>query len=216
MKKINSNYKQYYLLAFIILLGFLVRLFFQVGHIFSDDAYYSYLSYTLINGDFAKDYLGYPVFPLRIAFIGLTSLSMKIFGTNEFATIIFPLVFSLANILLVYKFTRLFTGSERTALYAAFLIAFFPTDVIFASVNFPDLINIFFINLGIYFLLNPTYQQKNSSRFYRWVVTFPFDAVQRNYLLCSNSFDHSANIFSLQKKTIKFSVRSLGLLFISR
>jgi 4-amino-4-deoxy-L-arabinose transferase-like glycosyltransferase len=160
MKKINSNYKQYYLLTFIILLGFLARWFFQVGHIFSDDAYYSNLSYTLLNGDFAKDYLGYPVFPLRAAFIGLTSVSMMIFGTNEFATIIFPFVFSLANILLVYKFTRLFTGSEKTALYAALLTTFFPTDVIFAFINFPDLINIFFINLGIYFLLKSYYQQK--------------------------------------------------------
>jgi len=147
-------------MAFIVLLGLLVRLYFQVGHILSDDAYYTYLSYTLLNGHFATDYLGYPVFPLRIVFIGLTSFSMMIFETNEFATIIFPLVFSLANILLAYKFTRLFTGNEKTALYAALLTTFFPTDVTFASINFPDLINIFFINLGIYYLLKSYYQQK--------------------------------------------------------
>ncbi len=97
MKKINSNYKQYYLLAFIILVGFLVRLFFQVGHIFSDDAYYSNLSYALSNGDFAKDFLGYPVFPLRVAFIGLTTVSMRIFGANEFAMVIFPFAVFIAK-----------------------------------------------------------------------------------------------------------------------
>lgn len=160
MKEINSTYKQFYLLAIIILLGLLVRLYFHVGHIFSDDAYYSYLSYTLLNSDFAKDYLGYPVFPLRIVFIGLTSLSMKIFGTNEFATVFFPFAFSLLSILLTYKLTRLITNSERTAISACILMTFFPTDVIFASINFPDLINVFFINLGVYFLLKSYFQKK--------------------------------------------------------
>jgi hypothetical protein len=95
LSKISSNKKQYLVLASILLIGLLARLYFQVGHIFSDDAYYSFLSYSLSNGDFANDYLGYPVFPLRFGFIGLTSFSMMIFGTNEFATIIFPLVFHL-------------------------------------------------------------------------------------------------------------------------
>ena len=160
MKRINLNDRQYLLLAFIVVIGLLLRLYFQIGHIFSDDAYYTYLSYSLLNGDFAKDYLGYPVFPLRIIFIGLTSFSMNIFGTNEFATFIFPFVFSLLNIILTYKITQLLTTNERISLFAAFLVAFFPTDVVFASIGFPDLINVFFINLGIYFLLKSHYQQK--------------------------------------------------------
>ena len=160
MKKNNSEYKQYYLFAFIILLGFLVRLFFQVGHIFSDDAYYSNLSYTLLNGDFGKDYLGYPVFPLRAAFIGLTSISMMIFGTNQFATVFFPFAFSLLNILLAYNLTRLFTDNNKISITSAFLTAFFPTDIIFATIGFPDLINVFLINLGIFFLLKSYFQKK--------------------------------------------------------
>jgi hypothetical protein len=160
MKKNNSDYKQYYLLAFIILLGFLVRLFFQVGHIFSDDAYYSNLSYTLLNGDFGIDYLGYPVFPLRTAFIGLTSFSMMIFGSNQFATVFFPFAFSLLNILLAYNITRLFTDNNKISITAAFLTAFFPTDIIFATIGFPDLINLFLINLGVFFLLKSYFQKK--------------------------------------------------------
>jgi 4-amino-4-deoxy-L-arabinose transferase-like glycosyltransferase len=157
----NSNFKQYFHLALVILVAILLRLYFQSGHIFSDDAYYSFLSFTFLNGDFANEYLGYPVFPLRMAFISLTAFSMKVFGINEFATLFFPFLFSLLNILLVYKTAQLFTGNNRIAIYAALLIAFFPTDVIFATIGFPDLINIFFINAGIYFLLKSHYQKKN-------------------------------------------------------
>ncbi len=86
----SSNFKQYFHLVLVIIVAILLRLYFQIGHIFSDDAYYSYLSFTMQNGEFAKDYLGYPVFPLRIAFTGLTAFSMNIFGTNESATLILP------------------------------------------------------------------------------------------------------------------------------
>jgi hypothetical protein len=137
-----------------------VRFYFRIGHIFSDDAYYSYLSVTLLNGDFNNDYLGYPVFPLRIAFLGLTSISMMIFGTNEFATVIFSFMFSLVNILLTYKFAQLITNNEKVSFISTLLITFFPTDIIFATVGFPDLINVFFINLGIYFLLKSFQQNK--------------------------------------------------------
>jgi 4-amino-4-deoxy-L-arabinose transferase-like glycosyltransferase len=160
MQKISLVQKQFFILAFVILAGLLVRLFFQVGHIFSDDAYYTYLSYTLLNGEFAKDFLGYPVFPLRIAFISLISFSMIIFGTNEFAVIIFPFLFSIISILLVYKIAIIFTDNANISLTATFLAALFPTDIIFATIGFPDLINVFFINLGTYFLLK-SYHNRN-------------------------------------------------------
>ncbi|MCW8811015.1 MAG: glycosyltransferase family 39 protein [Ignavibacteriaceae bacterium] len=156
----STRNNRYLLFILIIISGIIVRIYFQVGHIFSDDAYYSYLSYSLLKGEFAKEYLGYPVFSLRVAFLGLTSVSMKIFGTNEASTLLFPFIFSVINILLTYKIARLFTENDKVALFAAFLIAFFPTDVIFSTIGFPDLINVFFINLGIYFLLKSYMQKK--------------------------------------------------------
>lgn len=163
---INSKLNKHILLFIsIFLIAVFIRIYFFVGHIFSDDAYYSYLSYTLLNGNLANDYLGYPVFPLRITFIGLTSISMMIFGTNELATIVFPFLFSILNILLAYKTALLFTKNENTSLIAAFLAVLFPTDVIFASLGFPDLINVFFINLGIFFLLKSYYTKNRTSAF---------------------------------------------------
>ena len=160
MSENQSTFKRYILLAAVIIIGIILRFYFHTGHIFSDDAYYSYLSYSFLNNNFINDYLGYPVFPLRIGFIVLTAFSMMIFGANEFATIIFPFLFSLVNIALVYKFAQLLTNNDKVSLISSLLIAFFPTDIIFATIGFPDLINVFFINLGIYFLLKSFIQNK--------------------------------------------------------
>ena len=132
-----------------MLAGIIIRLYFHIGHIFSDDAYYSFLGHALLVNSFPGNYLGYPVFPLRINEIFLYALSFKIFGINEFATEVFPFIFSILNILLTYILAKALTKDEITSLLASFLISFFPTDIVFATIGFPDLINVFFINLGI-------------------------------------------------------------------
>lgn len=147
-----TKYRNELFLTLIIIIGITLRLYFQIGHIFSDDAYYSYLSYTLLNGEYAKDYLGYPIFPLRVTFLSITALSFNFLGVNEIATIVIPFVLSIANLILTYKLARLVTGDINVSLLSALLMAFFPTDIVFATIGFVDLPNIFFINLGIYFL----------------------------------------------------------------
>lgn len=147
MKSLNKYY-----LLFILLAGIIVRIYFFTGHIFSDDAYYSYLSYTLLDGNFANGYLGYPLFLLRVGHLFLTAVSFAIFGINEFATIVFPFLISILNLLLTYKIAQLFTGKNEIALLSALIMAFFPTDIVFATINFVDAQNIFFINMGLYFL----------------------------------------------------------------
>ena len=162
MQNLKKVFPEYKFLFIIILIAIFVRYYFKIGHIFSDDAYYSYLSHSLLSGEFTKFYLGYPVFPLRIGQIALTSLAFSLFGTNETATIAFPFLFSIANLILAFKLTLLITKNNTVALTAVFLMALFPTDVVFATLNFPDLINLFFINLGIYFLLKSS-DKKNKN-----------------------------------------------------
>ncbi len=161
MPDITAKYRNELFLTLIIIIGIILRLYFQIGHIFSDDAYYSYLSYTLLGGEFAKDYLGYPIFPLRITFLSITALSFKLFGINEFATIVIPFLLSIANLILTYKFAKLLTGNVNVSLLSTLLMAFFPTDIVFASIGFVDLPNVFFINLGIYFLYKSYKSSKN-------------------------------------------------------
>jgi len=163
-------------ISVILLAGILIRLYFNIGHIFSDDAYYSYLSYNLLNGDFPGDYLGYPVSPLRINHLLLTTFSFSIFGINEFATIVFPFIFSIGIILLAYKLAALLTRDESISLTAAILMAFFPTDVVFATINFVDISTMFFINLGIYFLIKS--YKLNKINLAAWGGLFLFISMQ--------------------------------------
>lgn len=156
-----AKYRSELFLTLIIIIGIILRVYFQIGHIFSDDAYYSYLSYTLLGGEFAKDYLGYPIFPLRITFLSITALSFNVFGINEFATIIIPFLLSIANLILTYNLAKLLTGDVNISLLSALLMAFFPTDIVFATIGFVDLPNVFFINLGIYFLYKSYKFNKN-------------------------------------------------------
>jgi 4-amino-4-deoxy-L-arabinose transferase-like glycosyltransferase len=159
LQNLKNIFSEYKLLLIIIIIAIFVRLYFQIGHVFSDDAYYSYLSHSLISNQFTNGYLGYPVFPLRIGQIAFTSFAFSLLGTSEFATLIFPFLISILNLIITYKLTLYITKNKNTALIAVILMALFPTDVVFATLNFPDLINVFFINLGIYFLLKSFYKK---------------------------------------------------------
>ncbi len=65
----------------------------------------------------------------------------------------FPFLVSLVNIPLLYLIAFELTENKKIALTASLLMAFFPTDVIFAGINFVDLQSAFLINVGIYFLI---------------------------------------------------------------
>lgn len=149
-------------LALILLFAVIIRFYFCIGHIFSDDAYYSFLGYSLLKGGLPIHFFGYPIFPLRINEIFLYALSFKLFGINETATLVFPFVFSILNIILTYYLAKLLTKSESISLMSSFLVAIFPTDIVFSTIAFPDLINVFFINLGI-FLLIKSFKSKKAS-----------------------------------------------------
>lgn len=154
---LNNNWL---LLAMLLLVGFLIRLHFYFGHIFSDDAYYSNLSLLILNGDFAGNYQGYPIFLLRILFVSINSFFMMLFGVNETSTIILPFFISQLNIFLAYFFAKEIFQDKIIALLSAFLICFFPVEIVFASINFPDSTNVFLLNSGL-FLLYRSYKRNN-------------------------------------------------------
>lgn len=142
-----------FILLIVLFFAFLTRMFFFNGVVFSDDSYYGQLAISLLKGDFAENYIGYPIFLLRKLEVLFTAFFFLIFGVNETASIIFPFILSLSSIVLVYKFAFILFKEKKIGLVAAFLYSFFPIDIIFASINFTDLQCAFFINLGIYFLL---------------------------------------------------------------
>ncbi len=161
IKKLLSS--SYFSVLFIIVFAAALRIIFFTGHVFSDDAYYSYLSYSLLKGNFATDYLGYPIFLLRMGQIALTAVSFYIYSANEISSIFVPFLFSLLNILLVYKTALLIFNNKSIGVISAFLVSIFPTDIVFSTCNFSDLTNAFVINLGVYFLLKSLYKKEISS-----------------------------------------------------
>ncbi len=140
-------------LPLIIILAFTVRIIFYVGHIFSDDSYYAQLAYSYLQGNYGADFVGYPIHLLRKLITFLTLSSFSIFGKGEVSSIFFPFLFSILSIILIYFVALELTENKKVSLLSAFLLAVFPTDVIFASINFADLTAAFLINVGIYYVI---------------------------------------------------------------
>ncbi len=132
--------------------GVFLRFYFYFGHVFSDDAYYTYLAYTFYKGDFAADYLGYPICLVRVGQTWITALAFRLFGPGESSSVVFPMLFSIFNMFLSYRLTKIITNSEISALTVLLLTAFYPTEILFASIAFTDLFSTVFINSGILLL----------------------------------------------------------------
>lgn len=133
----------------LIAAGIFVRFYFFFGHVYSDDAYYNYLAYTMYNCDFGSDYLGYPVCLVRIGQSFITAVSFLLFGPSEYSAAVFPMLFSVMNMFLNYKLAKTLIRSEIVSVLVLTFTAFYPTEVLFASIAFTDLYSTFFINLGI-------------------------------------------------------------------
>ncbi len=140
-------------LFLIIIAAIAIRVYFFNGIVFSDDTYYDFLGISLEKGSYANGYLGYPIFLLRKLHTVFTAISFSLFGINQIASIVFPFVISISGIILIYFIAFELTDNQQVAVLSAFLLAFFPTDLIFATINFTDLQTAFFINLGLLFLL---------------------------------------------------------------
>ena len=144
----------------IILFASALRVFFYMGHLFSDDSYYSKAAFDLFNnGDIW--FLGYPIVKSRIAMLFSTGGMFELFGISEFSSIIIPFFTSLLTIVLVYKFALLlFHNDKKIAKTSAFLYAIIPTDIIFATINFTDLQASFLLYLSLYLLVNSIKKDK--------------------------------------------------------
>jgi len=153
---------QHILILFLILVfAAIIRRIFFCGLVFSDDSYYSWLSYQFNTSPNSLNYLGYPILLLRKLALLFTLFSYHLIGFNEKAGMLFPFLFSLLSIILIYKITQDLYDDKRISLTAAFFSAFFPVDVIFASINFSDLECVFFINIGIFFFIRAGKEKKN-------------------------------------------------------
>ena len=135
---ISDNIKKIFqeptvLFIVILCIGVLLRLLMFSGYIGGDDIAYIARAAAMSQGD-----LSAPVthWGSRTLIVLLTTLSISVFGVNDFSITFFPFIFSIGSIILSYLIGKqLF--DPVTGVFAAFLIAIFPMEVLFASQLFP-------------------------------------------------------------------------------
>ena len=157
----NFLIPQKYFLPLILIAAVFVRIIFFNGLVFSDDSYYNWLSFQFLDGSYNSGFAGYPIFLIRKFSTLSNSLFFALFGYNEIVSVLFPFILSILSVILVYKISEELINQKKISLIASFLAAFFPVDIIFASINFSDLECVFFINLGIYFYIKAARQNNN-------------------------------------------------------
>ena len=152
------------LLLAVLAFGLIIRLIFFNGMGTSDDLWYSQIANRFSNGDFTIE-------PNQInSRIGLllpVSFFYSIFGVNDFSSIFFSLLVSLAGIVLIFFFGKLLFN-EKTGLVAAFLISFFPLDVLYSTRLLSDLPSAFFAALSVFLFLKA---EKNGKKNIHWLYS---------------------------------------------
>jgi len=137
------------LLFFIVLFGLALRLIFFSGMGTSDDLAYSKFT---VNVDKGIDPNASQTLVTRLGIIYITDLSYNLFGINDFSSVLFVLLTSIGSIILIFYFGKLLFN-EKTGLIAAFLLSFFPLDVVYSTKLLSDLPSAFFMALGVYLFL---------------------------------------------------------------
>jgi 4-amino-4-deoxy-L-arabinose transferase-like glycosyltransferase len=161
---LKNKYRSQTLLLLILLFALIIRILFFTGIGPSDSLTYAQSAYNLASGEMnlIENHM-----MLRLGMLLPTSLLYSYFGVNEISSNILPLLFSLGSIVLIYLLGRLLFN-EKIGLLSAFLLSFFPADVVYATRLMTDIPAAFFITLSVYlfFKSEKTGKRLNSSLYY--------------------------------------------------
>lgn len=137
------------MLFLIVTFGLVIRLIFFSGIGTSDDLAYTNYADSLNKGEIQQDTL---TLSTRLGLIYPVSVSYSMLGVNDFSSILFVLLASVGNIILIFYFGKLLFN-EKVGLISAFLLSFFPLEVVYSTKLFSDLPSAFFMALGVYLFL---------------------------------------------------------------
>lgn len=140
-----AKFKAGHWLVIIILFGLTLRLNFFVGLNWNDDPGYVFDAYRISTGSFEPAYTN----GLRSGMIYPVALFLKIFGVSNASITLYPLLCSLGSIILIFYFGKLLFN-EKVGLLAAFLLSFYPLNIIYATWVMPDVPLAFFTGLSIF------------------------------------------------------------------
>ena len=157
-----SRYGNAILLCLIILLALAVRLRHYTGPIGSDDTSYYLRAYEIYDGTYEPtgNY-----WRTRYGMLLPIAASYKVFGTNEFAAALWPMLCSLGAVALCYFLGKLELNAE-TGLLAGVLLAFYPLDIHYAGLILPDIPLSFLIAGSVLAFLHGSRSEKHAAIFF--------------------------------------------------
>lgn len=147
------------LLIIILLIAIFIRLIFFIGLNWSDDVHYVHLASEILKGNYRPSHVA----SLRLMMIFPLALFFKIFGISEFSAVLYPLLVSIFNIIIIFYISKLLFN-DKIAIISALILAFFPLDVNYATWIMPDLPIAFFTSLSAYFFIRSEYKEKKLNR----------------------------------------------------
>jgi hypothetical protein len=154
-------------LVIILIIALSIRLIFFQGVGTSDSRWHADWAYDISNGKFPS---GPNQGNARIGLLIPVSLLYSIFGVNEFSSNIIPLMTSLLGIILIFLFGRLLFN-EKVGLIAAFLLSFFPLDVLYATRLMSDLPSAIFSVLSVYLFLKAEKTERSTKTSILYVLS---------------------------------------------
>lgn len=133
----NHQYSRDICIGILLITAFLVRCIFFSGGICGGDAFaYARHAYDILSGQYDLNQI-YGFYGFRYFVLLPTALSFICFGVNDIAASVFPFVFSLLNVFVVFSIAeKIFNRTIATI--SAILLIFYPLDIIQANVLSPD------------------------------------------------------------------------------
>jgi 4-amino-4-deoxy-L-arabinose transferase-like glycosyltransferase len=139
MRRWLSSHRTGLALALILIVATGLRTVSFIGYGYDgDDVGYAELAHSMVAGGFREAHERTSlIFPARIGILAPAAMSFKVFGVSEQTLGVYPLMVSLAGILLAYVAGNVLFN-ERVGLLAAVLHAFLPVDVRYGTLLYPD------------------------------------------------------------------------------
>ena len=150
------------MLFLIVTFGIVIRLIFFSGIGASDDLAYTNYADSLNKGEMQQDTL---TLSTRLGLVYPVSVSYSMLGVNDFSSVIFVLLASVGNIVLIFYFGKLLFN-EKVGLISAFLLSFFPLEVVYSTKLLSDLPSAFFMALGVYLFLYSEKKKPNPALYF--------------------------------------------------
>ena len=156
---------------------------FFYGLVMADDFSYGVYSYSMFRVPLPWD-MSLDFRALRFSLLLPVALLFKIFSPTEFVAVLYPLAASVGTIFVVYLIGRKLYG-PKAGIFAAFIMATFPTDIRSGTLLLPGIIVTFFLSLAVWCFLSAESESGKRAKLLYFLsgisVFFAFNARENSY-----------------------------------